>query len=60
MSLKSRIEAELGLPTRLRIGPPGSLAVIVNGRQIYSKKKSEHLPAADEIVSLVRSKLAGA
>jgi hypothetical protein len=57
VSLKGRIEAELGVRTRLRIGSPGSLAVIVNGRQIYSKKKSEHPPAADELIRLVRSEL---
>jgi hypothetical protein len=60
VSLKTRIEAQLGVPTRLRIGHPGSLDVIVNGRKIYSKQKSGHLPAPDEVVNLVRTELAGA
>ena len=56
MSLKNRMERELGTPVRLRIGAPGSLIVLVDGRQIYSKKQSGHAPDAAEIVKTIREK----
>ena len=59
MRLKNDIERELGGSVRLRAGAPGALDVYVNGEQVYSKKKSGHLPRADEIISLLRPKIAG-
>lgn len=56
MSLKNDIEREFGVPIRLRLGAPGALDVFVDGEQIYSKKKSGHLPTADEVIHLIRSK----
>lgn len=58
MSLKNDIEREFGVPIRLRAGAPGALDVFVDGEQIYSKKKTGRLPTADEVINLVRSKLA--
>jgi selT/selW/selH-like putative selenoprotein len=56
VSLKNKIEQELGIPIRLRAGTPGALNVLVNGQQIYSKKQTGRLPSANEIINLIRSK----
>ena len=53
MSLKETIEGQLKIPTRIRLGAPGSLDVFVDGQKIYSKKQTGRLPAADEIVELL-------
>jgi selT/selW/selH-like putative selenoprotein len=58
VSLKNNIEREFGVPTRLRVGGPGALDVFVDGEQIFSKKKTGHIPTADELIKLIRSKLA--
>jgi selT/selW/selH-like putative selenoprotein len=58
VSLKNNIEREFSVPIRLRAGAPGALDVYVDGEQIYSKKKTGHLPKADEIINIIRSKLA--
>lgn len=60
MSLKNRIENELGLPVRVRAGGPGSLDVFVDGEQIYSKRRTGRFPEAAELISLIRPKLAAA
>ena len=54
MSLKNEIERELGIPIKLRAGAPGSLSVLLNGEQIYSKKQSGRSPDAAEIIRLIR------
>jgi predicted Rdx family selenoprotein len=54
VSLKNEIERELGIPIRLRAGAPGSLSVLLNGEQIYSKKQSGRPPDAAEIIRLIR------
>jgi selT/selW/selH-like putative selenoprotein len=59
VGLKNAIERELGVPTRLRLGAPGALDVFVDGEQIYSKKKTGHLPSADELIHVIRRKLTG-
>jgi predicted Rdx family selenoprotein len=56
VSLKNDIERELGIPIRLRAGAPGSLRVLVNGEQIYSKKQAAHSPNPAEIIQLIRQK----
>jgi selT/selW/selH-like putative selenoprotein len=58
VSLKNGIERELDVPIRLRAGAPGALDVYFNGQQIYSKKRTGRLPTPDEIISLIRGKLA--
>jgi hypothetical protein len=55
VSLKQDIERKLRVPTRIRLGGPGSLDVFVDGRQIYSKKQTGRLPTGDEIINLLRS-----
>ena len=56
MSLKNDIERELGIPIRVRAGAPGSLTVLVNGQQIYSKKQQGRSPTAAEIIQLLRQR----
>lgn len=60
MSLKRRLEQELGIPVRIRMGGPGSLDVFFQGEQIYSKKQTGRMPSADELIQSVRKKLAPA
>lgn len=55
MSLKENIEAKLNIPTRIRLGGPGALDVFVDGQKIYSKKQTGRMPAADEILDLIRA-----
>jgi hypothetical protein len=56
VSLKNSIERELGIPIRLRAGAPGSLRVLLNGEQIYSKQQAGRSPSADEIIKLIRDR----
>jgi selT/selW/selH-like putative selenoprotein len=60
VSLKNRIERELGLPIRLRAGAPGALDIFVNGEQVFSKRRAGRLPAADEVIQQIRRKLSEA
>ena len=54
MSLKENIEAKLKVPTAIRLGGPGVLDVFVDKHKVYSKKQTGRLPAADEILALIR------
>ena len=56
MSLKESIGGKLNIPTRIRLGGPGALDVLVDGDKIYSKKQTGRLPAADEIIELIRAR----
>jgi hypothetical protein len=56
VSLKNSIERELGTPIRLRAGAPGSLVILVNGDQIYSKKQARRPLNAGEIIKMIREK----
>lgn len=56
MSLKEKIERELGVTTRLRAGAPGSLRILLNGEQIYSLAQAKRSPDPAEIVRLIREK----
>jgi selT/selW/selH-like putative selenoprotein len=58
VSLKTDIERELGVPVRLRAGAPGALDVYVDGKQIYSKKKTGRLPTATELIASIRATFA--
>ncbi len=55
MSLKERIDRELHISTRIRLGKPGSLDIFVDGKKVYSKKETGRLPTPDEIVALLRA-----
>ena len=56
MSLKESIEGKLKIPTRIRLGGPGVLDVLVDSHRIYSKKQTGRLPTADEIIELIRAR----
>jgi len=56
VSLKNDIERELGIPTRVHAGAPGSFRILVDGEQIYSKKEAGHSPNRAEIMRLIREK----
>jgi len=55
VSLKESIERQLRIPTRIRLGAPGSLDIFADGKKIYSKKETGRLPSAEEAVNLLRS-----
>ena len=56
MSLKDSIEAKLKIPTRIRLGVPGTLDVFVEKQKIYSKKQTGRMPTADEIIDLIANR----
>lgn len=56
MSLKKDIERELDIPIRVRAGALGSLRVLVNGEQVYSKKQAGRAPNPAEIIRVIREK----
>jgi selT/selW/selH-like putative selenoprotein len=56
VSLKNSIESELGIPTRLRAGAPGSLNIFLNGEQVFSKKQAGRSPNTAEIIKLIRDR----
>lgn len=55
MSLKQGIEQQLKIPTRIKMGGPGSLDVWLDGKRIFSKKQEGRLPQAGEIIRLIQS-----
>jgi len=50
------MERELGIPIRLRAGAPGSLRVLVDGEQIFSKQEAGRDPDANELVRAIRAR----
>jgi hypothetical protein len=56
VSLKENIERQLKIPTRIRMGMPGSLDVFVDGQKVYSKKQTGRAPTAGEIIELIRQR----
>jgi hypothetical protein len=54
VSLRDELAKKTGTAPKLRIGKPGSLDVIVDGRTVYSKEKSGRMPTADEVMALVK------
>lgn len=58
MSLKNKIERELGIPIRVRAGAPGSFSVLIDGQRIYSKDKQDDAPDSAQIMQLIREKTA--
>lgn len=58
MGLKEKLERELGISVPIRAGAPGSLRVLVDGDEIYSKQRSGGGPAnPSAIVDSIRAKL---
>jgi hypothetical protein len=54
VSLKNDVEREMGVPIRIRAGAPGSLRVLVDGKEVFSKQRAGRSPTSSEIVRLIR------
>ena len=50
------LQKELGLPSDLEVGAPGSFVVLVDGEPVV-EKKTLGFPTEDEIVAAVRKKI---
>jgi hypothetical protein len=58
VSLKQDIERELKVPVRIRMGGPGSLNVIADGKTIFSKSETGRMPSSAELISKLRQQVA--
>ncbi len=54
MSLKQDIERELKIPVKIKMGGPGSLTVMVDGKTIYSKSEAGRMPTSAELIATLR------
>jgi predicted Rdx family selenoprotein len=54
VSLKQDIERELKIPVKIKMGSPGSLNVIVDGKIIYSKSETGRMPTSAELIAKLR------
>jgi predicted Rdx family selenoprotein len=54
VSLKQDIERELKISVKIKMGSPGSLNVIVDGKTIYSKTESGRMPTSAELIARLR------
>lgn len=54
MRLKGILDRELATDTRIKLGAPGALDVIVDGRTIFSHKETGAMPNAERILARVR------
>ncbi len=48
--LKKELDRQLGVDTRIKMGAPGALDVLVDGRKVFSYKEQGRMPTAAEIV----------
>jgi Rdx family len=51
VSLKLDIERELKIPVKIKMGSPGSLNVIMNGKTIFSKTETGRMPSSAELIA---------
>ncbi len=56
MSLQSDLAKRLNVTPKIKMGWPGSLDVLVDGRKVYSYQETHRLPTADDIVRAVQQK----
>ena len=49
MRLKQELETRLGAHVTLRMGMPGVLDVVVDGKRIFSKREQGRFPTVDEL-----------
>jgi len=54
VSLKQDIEREMKIPVKVKMGSPGSLNVIVDGKTIYSKSETGRMPTSAELIATLR------
>ena len=52
--LKTELERDLHASPRIRMGGPGQLDVLVDGRVVFSKKQAGRMPTTSELVGLIR------
>ena len=57
MSLKQDIERELQVPVKIKMGSPGSLNVIVDGKTIYSKSETGRMPTSADLIAKLRQQV---
>lgn len=55
MSLKQDIERELKVPVKISMGGPGSLTVLADGKQVYSKTETGRMPSSAELIAKLRT-----
>jgi selT/selW/selH-like putative selenoprotein len=46
----------LKIPTKIKMGGPGSFDVFFNGERIFSKKETGRMPQQEEIIRLLQAK----
>ena len=56
MSLKEQIDRMFGVVTRIKMGVPGSLDVLVDGDILFSAKTVKRMPAKGEVLELIASR----
>ena len=54
-SLKEEIDRKFSVTSKIRMGGPGALDVIVDGRTIFSAKAAKRMPTAGEILGSIAS-----
>jgi len=57
VSLKEGIEQQLKIPTKIKMGGPGSLDVWVDNKRIFSKKELGRMPQQGEIIRLIQAQI---
>jgi hypothetical protein len=56
VSLQSELAKRLNVKPRIKMGWPGSLDVIVDGRRVYSYQDTHRLPTVEDILRAVQQK----
>ncbi|HEV2992373.1 MAG TPA: Rdx family protein [Candidatus Angelobacter sp.] len=52
-SLKEEIDRKFNLTSKIRMGGPGVLDVIVDGRTVFSAKAAKRMPTAAEVLGAI-------
>jgi hypothetical protein len=55
VSLKEEIDRKFSLTSKIRLGRPGVLDVIVDGRTVFSAKAAKRMPTAAEVLGAISS-----
>jgi hypothetical protein len=55
VSLKEEIDRKFSLTSKIRLGGPGALDVIVDGRTVFSAKAAKRMPTSAEILGAISS-----
>ncbi len=56
MSLKEQIDRKFGVITKIKMGVPGSLDVLVDGNILFSAKAAKRMPASGEVLELIAAR----